>query len=258
MSLLVHLVKLEGSVAPGPLSGIVHAVVVNLIIEVVEVLVSLRADVGRLESFLVHWHLLDPLLRLNVVHVRALIDKDLALQRVQIRLDDLRVKLPEVIEPYTVPCNKSQQTGHDDQCQESGLCIPVLLPLAQKDATALRTEEFGPRLKFLEVVEELSTVGWLLSDSFHDLLELLHLFVLVVEDDRIVIRVDLLDPFRLLSRILLVRAHRALIIRHHFAAFVGSEDIRKQVLVSDRNVGLDRVVVLHFKRLFEVLFDICH
>lgn len=228
MPLLVHLVELEGSIAPGPLSCIVHAVVVNLIVEVVEVLVSLSADVGWLKSFLVHRHLLNPLLRVHVVHLRALIDKYFVLQGIHIRLDDLRFKLAEVIEPYTVPCNQSHQTGHDDQCQEPGLCVPMLLPLAQKDAAALRAEEFGPRLELLEVVKELSTVGWLLSDSFHDLFELLHLLVLLVQDDRIVIRVDLLlDSFRLLARVLLVRAQRALIIRHHFAAFVGSEDIRK-------------------------------
>ena len=83
----------------------------------------------------------------------------------------------------------------------------MLLPLAQKDAAALRAEEFGPRLELFEVVKELSTVCWLLSDSFHDLFELFHLLVLLVQDDRIVIRVDLLlDSFRLLARVLLVRA----------------------------------------------------
>lgn len=107
MPLLVHLVELEGPIAPGPLSCIVHAVIVNLIVEVVEVLVSLRADVSRLESFLVHWHLFDPLLRVHVVYLRSLIDKDLVLQGIHIRLDDLGFKLAEVIEPYAVPCNQS-------------------------------------------------------------------------------------------------------------------------------------------------------
>ena len=60
----------------GPLWSLIdfHAIIEDLCVEVVKVLVTLRADVGRLEGLLVHWQPLDPLFRVNIVDYGLLVD----------------------------------------------------------------------------------------------------------------------------------------------------------------------------------------
>ena len=61
MSVFIHIIKLIRTIAPWILISVVNAVVIELILEVVKVWIVIRINVGHIEGFVEHRHLLNPL-----------------------------------------------------------------------------------------------------------------------------------------------------------------------------------------------------